>query len=139
MPTKQIVTRFARMWPRDVFYIRKDKRLLQSAKERLQEPGVHILYRDDHPYYIGKTEGPLFDRIYNHASESGDRYYEFWNYFSVFVVPNKKHLGEVEGILIASMITANSATPKIEIIHLPEEVARILRNKRLISAKQTQA
>src|SRR3989344_256115 len=95
---------------------------------------VYVLYRDDHPYYIGKTKGRLFHRIWSHANASRDRYYNFWNYFSAFVVPDKRHIDEVEGVLIASTLTANNATPKIKRLYLPNEVARILRQRRVISS-----
>jgi hypothetical protein len=129
----RIVTEYAKMWPREVFDIKDGNRLLQSIQELLKNPGVYVLYRDDHPYYIGKTKRPLFKRIWAHANASRDKYYNFWNYFSAFVVPDRKHIDEIEGVLIASMLTANSATPKIERINLPAEVARILREQRRIS------
>ncbi|MGA8234681.1 MAG: hypothetical protein WB795_24610, partial [Candidatus Acidiferrales bacterium] len=58
----------------------------------------------------------------------------FGNYFSAFVVPDAKHRDEVEGILIASMPTANSASPKIKRIPLPREVTRMMRGIRRRSA-----
>jgi hypothetical protein len=118
------------MWPREVFDIIEANRLLAKGFERLKHPGVYILYRDDHPYYVGKTKRSLFSRLHAHASISSDRYYNFWNYFSVFVVPDKSRVDEVEGILIASMPTANSAVPRIKQIRLPARVAKILREAR---------
>jgi hypothetical protein len=82
------------------------------------------------PYYVGKTGKKLFRRIQTHAVKIRDRYYHFWNYFSAFVVPNAKHRDEVEGVLIASMPTANSATPKIKRIHLPKNVTELMRKMR---------
>ena len=133
MASKKIITKYAQMWPREVFDI-EGKKLLSTVRERLDEPGVYVLYRDDHPYYIGKTKGRLFHRIWSHANVSRDRYYNFWNYFSAFVVPDKHHIDEVEGVLIASTLTANNATPKIKRLYLPNEVARILRQRRVISS-----
>lgn len=37
----------------------------------------------------------------------------------VFVVPESKHVDQVEGVLITTMPTANRATPKIRRIHFP--------------------
>ena len=34
-------------------------------KANLNKPGVYILYRDDEPYYIGKTGKPLIKRLNN--------------------------------------------------------------------------
>jgi hypothetical protein len=128
MATKQprIVMAAAQMWPRAVF----DFEGWRAVKERLSEPGVYVLFRDDHPHYVGKTKNKLFRRIQAHATKTRDRYYHFWNYFSAFVVPTAKHRDEVEGVLIASMPTANSATPRIHKIALPREVRTLMRKMR---------
>ena len=66
--TGSIVTEYAELWPREVFDIREGKnRLLTEAQELLSGPGVYVLYRDDVPYYIGKTENNLYKRIYKHV------------------------------------------------------------------------
>ncbi len=122
----KVVKAAAQMWPRVVFDF--DGR--ETAKECLREPGVYVLFRDDEPYYVGKTKNKLFRRIQAHATKTRDRYYHFWNYFSAFVVPDAKHRDEVEGILIASMPTANSASPKIKRIHLPKNVTQLIRKMR---------
>ena len=109
----EIVFEFAKMWPREVFDIREGKRLVFRHEPELRKPGVYVLYRDDHPYYIGKTSRRLFERIWNHANQPKDKYYHFWNFFSAFVVEKKKYRDEVEGILIAAMPTANSANPRL--------------------------
>jgi hypothetical protein len=104
-------------------------------KECLREPGVYVLFREDEPYYVGKTtKASLFKRIKTHATKTKGRYYHFWNYFSAFVVPDAKHRDEIEGILIASMPTANGASPKIKRISLPPEVTKRMRQIRLRSA-----
>lgn len=127
-----IVSKYAQMWPREVFDIKEGNRLLMNVRELLSRPGVYILYRDDHPYYVGKTAGPLFNRIWAHANRPKDKYYNFWNFFSAFEVP-KGHIGEVEGLLIAAMpLTANSANPRIKRINLPNNIGRILRKLRRI-------
>ncbi len=127
-----IVTGYAKMWPSSVFDIKAGNKLLPEIRELLREPGVYVLYRDDQPYYVGKASR-LSSRIWAHANQPRDRYYNFWNYFSAFVVPDKKHLGEVEGLLIASMPTENSSIPRIHKIHLPAKVAAMIRSQRVIS------
>ena len=83
------------MWPRAVFDIKERGRLAREVREALSAPGVYVLYREDHPYYVGKTSSRLFNRIWAHANRPHDRYYNFWNYFAVFAVPVKKHRDEV--------------------------------------------
>jgi hypothetical protein len=121
-----VVKASAQMWPRVVFDF--DDR--QSIKDSLRHPGVYVLFRDDEPYYVGKTERELYHRIKEHAVRPRDRYYHFWNYFSAFVVPRAQHRDEVEGVLIASMPTANSAAPRIKKIHLPKNVTDRMRDMR---------
>ena len=110
------------MWPRIVFDFDGEA----TVKECLSEPGVYVLFRDDVPYYVGKTHITLFRRIRVHATRTRDRYYHFWNYFSAFIVPNAKHRDEIEGVLIASMPTANGANPKIKRIRLPLNVNNLM-------------
>jgi hypothetical protein len=105
---------------------------LEEVRELLSDPGVYVLYRDDQPYYVGKTSKKLFKRIWAHANRPKDKYYNFWNFFSAFVVPDKNHLDEVEGILIASMPTNNSSLLRIKKIHLPPPVAQLIRSQRII-------
>jgi predicted GIY-YIG superfamily endonuclease len=126
--SRKIVKAYARMWPREIFDAMEGRKLLISDVEELHSSGVYILYRDDHPYYIGKAI-KLSTRLHSHANMSTDRYFNFWNFFSVFAVP-RKHMDEVEGILIASMTTANSAVPRIKEVKLPKRLARILRDAR---------
>ena len=124
---RRIVVEYARMWPREVFDIFEKNSLVVKKLKELNQPGVYILYRDDKPYYIGKTRRTLFLRLHDHSNKSTDPYFNFWNYFSFFVVPDPNHVDEVEGILIASMTTANSAVPKIKQIKLPKSIADVLR------------
>jgi hypothetical protein len=129
MPKSPIIAGYAKMWPRAIYDISRgreskfDKELMET---KLSHPGVYILYRDDQPYYIGKTKGPLHVRIYHHANHTGDAYYNFWNFFSAFAVPDVNHLSEIEGLLIASIPTANAAQPSIERIGLPKEIASVI-------------
>ncbi len=129
----RIVAGYAQMWPREVFDIHKKNRLLIKQQKLLQGRGVYVLYRDDHPYYVGQTTGSLFERIHDHANKTSDKWYHLWNFFSAFEVP-KEHLDQVEAILIAAMPTANSANPSISPVALPGDVRRILAQRRKIDA-----
>jgi hypothetical protein len=120
------------MWPRAVFDIREGNKLLAELREHLGAPGVYILYRDDRPYYVGKSKR-LVRRIWQHANSPKDRYYNFWNYFSAFVVPDSGHIAELEGFLIASMPTENSSVRRIKRIHLPPKIARFIHEQRHLS------
>ncbi|HEY5329552.1 MAG TPA: GIY-YIG nuclease family protein [Acidobacteriaceae bacterium] len=128
------VSGYARMWPREMFDhldpdgIRKSTTLAKSV-EFLNEPGVYVLYRDDVPYYVGKAD-KLRRRLWAHAMKPEARYYNFWNFFSAFVVLNAAQRDEVEGILISAMPTANSAQPKLPKEKLPKEVIAMVRKIR---------
>ena len=109
--TQSLITKYARMWPREVFYHSRagdPKKLLAKELAFLDHPGVYVLYRDDVPYYIGKAT-TLRSRLKRHADFPKTRYYNFWNFFSAFIIEDKKHLSEIEGILIAAMPTVNSS------------------------------
>ena len=79
----------------------------------LSKPGVYVLYRDDTPYYVGKAKR-LRSRLWSHAIQPTSRYYNFWNYFSVFAVDDAKTQGRLEGILIAAMPPAKGAKPTMK-------------------------
>ena len=131
MTSSKIVTGFVSMWPREVCDLRaKDEnRLFIRFYEPLKKPGVYVLYRDEHPYYIGRAK-LLSKRIFAHANKTTDRYYNFWNMFSVFVVADAKYIADVERILIAAMPTANSSTPRMTKIGLPNYIVRQVREIR---------
>jgi hypothetical protein len=122
-----LVTGYARMWPREIFDIRKGKSLLASQFEFLREKGVYVLYRDEHPYYVGKTQVSLFKRLRRHAIRPQGRYYNFWNLFSAFAVPDEKGRNELEAILIAAIPTVNSAEPKLTKMKFPPEVSKLVK------------
>jgi hypothetical protein len=113
-----IVKEYASMWPREVFDVGTSRgriRMLRKLTDAkwLEKKGVYILYRDDHPYYIGRAENSLYKRLHDHANKATGGYFNFWSYFSAFVV-HKGRIRDVEAILIAAMPTAvNSATPKV--------------------------
>ena len=119
---------FISMWPREACDIRPkgEGRLFIRGVPELQKPGVYVLYREDQPYYIGQAE-VLRRRLYAHANQTTDRYYNFWNLFSAFIVRDKKYLDEVETILIAAMPTANSATPKLRRVPMPRTLTSQIR------------
>jgi hypothetical protein len=130
-----VISEYAQMWPRNVYDFKDGKKTTNSLRQVLHlKPGVYVLYRDEHPYYIGKTTKSLFGRIRDHALNVNDRYYNFWNHFSAFVVPNVNHIDEIEGILIASVaITSNSSTPKIAKIKMPKDIAERIKAHRAIT------
>ena len=99
----------------------------------LERPGVYILYRDDVPHYIGKTQ-KLRRRLYRHAYVPKSRYFNIWNFFSAFVIEDPKQRDEVEGILIAAMPTANSAEPRLSREDLPIEITKMIREIRFAQA-----
>jgi hypothetical protein len=131
---KPVVSEYAHMWPRSVYDFKKGGKTFESLRKALHnKKGVYVLYRDEHPYYIGKATNSLFSRIRQHALNINDRYYEFWSHFSAFVVPNKNHIEQMEGILIASIaITANSSRPRIARIRMPRDLAERIRAHRAI-------
>jgi len=132
----ELVERYARSWPREVFdYIVSEpgKRVQYLAKQLpiLQNPGLYILYRDDVPYYIGKAGNWLWHRLVVHARKPEDPYNNYWNYFSVFVIHNREQRDAVEGILIAAFPTAaNSAKPRIKREPLPTQALDLWRQRR---------
>lgn len=115
--------RFFRMWPRALFHMEEGKPVLEAG---LDKPGVYILYRDDEPYYIGKTSKRLFRRLKTHALNPNSRRYNFWNYFSAFEIKDESHRDEIEAILISAMPTANSSKPKFERKKLDPKAACLL-------------
>jgi hypothetical protein len=132
---RQLVERYARMWPRGVFdYViaTRGKQAVYLAKQLdiLKQPGVYILYREDVPYYVGKAGGWLWQRLFQHARRPGGRYNNFWNYFSVFVIHDKAQRDAVESILIAAFPTANGARPRIKREPLPDEALEMWRQSR---------
>ena len=125
------------MWPREVFYHSRagdPKKLLAKELAFLDHPGVYVLYRDDVPYYIGRATRTLRSRLLRHADAPKTRYYNFRNFFSAFIVEDKKHLNEIEGILIAAMPTANSSEPRFLREKLTKPVIDMIRDIRRTQA-----
>jgi hypothetical protein len=124
---QNIVVQYASMWAREVCDLRGEgsrKSFIKDTPE-LQKPGVYVLYRDEQPYYIGKSTR-IGKRIWQHACHPRARYYHFWNMFSAFVVKDKKYLDDVEGILIATFPSGNSSTPRIPKVRLPKHIVHQL-------------
>lgn len=115
---------YARMWPRGIFY--RDRAFIRSL-EVLGNPGVYVLYRNDIPYYVGQAK-KLRSRLWSHANRADTRYYNHWNFFSVFVEGDPKRRNEIEAILIAAMPTVNSAKPRLKRHRLPLAVQKMLRD-----------
>ncbi len=132
MATKRrdIVTGYASMWPRQVFDDKHGKTVLAAQLPFLRQKGVYVLYRNEHPYYIGKSGDSLFARLSGHAMNPRRRYYNFWNYFSAFAVDELGGRNELEGILIAAMPTANSSKPKLNKERLPKPVIALMKKLR---------
>ena len=127
-----IVDAYLKMWPREALDLRNGKALLPDVWKLIEQPGVYVLYRNDQPYYIGRATNRMKSRIHAHANKPKDKYYNFWNFFSAFVVKDKSHIPDVEGILIAAFPTENSATPRFKKLTLPNNVSRLLHTRRLI-------
>ena len=127
-----MIQQFFRMWPRALFHSKNGKAYLEK---HLNGFGVYVLYRDDHPYYIGKTiNKTLIERLSQHALKPNARYYNFWNYFSAFVLAKPQRTNEIEGVLIAAMPTANGANPKLPKEKIPRQVRELMKRMRHHSA-----
>ncbi len=115
------------MWPREVFDgTAAGGEMVARGLEILKKPGVYVLYRDDIPYYIGQANR-LLARLWQHAWNPNSRHFNFWNFFSAFVIENQKHMDDIEAILIAAMPTANSAKPRMEKEKIPPDVVTMMR------------
>jgi hypothetical protein len=98
----------------------------------LRKPGVYILYRDDVPFYVGKAEGELFSRLWAHANGVSSTRSYFWNYFSAFIVKNRRNIAEVEAILISAMpsVITNAARPKLQKVRKGKSTIKLMREMR---------
>ena len=113
------------MWPRQLLYYTDGNHLVVKELEILSKPGVYVLYRNDTPFYVGQAQR-LRKRLWSHAKQVVGRYYNFWNYFSVFAVEDASMRNQLESILIAAMPTANGATPRIKRAQLPLHIKKHL-------------
>ncbi len=124
--------KFFRMWPRRVFRLKENGRLLIKGKvDDLLKPGVYVLYKGDELYYVGKANR-LFSRLHDHSNKMTDRYYAHWDHFSAFAIADtvKKpaiKMRELEAILIAAMPRAiNSSTPRLRRVEIPKTIRKKL-------------
>lgn len=140
-PRKRVWTnvKFIRMWPRAIFTTpgpaqgKPGKpRSIASSIAELEKPGVYVLYRDDQPHYVGQTKGKLPSRLRSHATNIGSVRGYFWNYFSAFVVEDKRQIDGIEAILIAAMpsVLSNGASPRLERHRMGKPTRDLLRNIR---------
>ena len=125
------------MWPRAIFD-RVDtsgtrKRALVRSLDVFAKAGVYVLYRDDVPYYVGRATR-LRSRLRDHATQPNGRYYNFWNFFSAFIIEDKKIRDQIEGILIAAMPTANGAKPRLKRENFSPSVKKIIHEIRRSNA-----
>jgi hypothetical protein len=132
-----------RMWPRELFEgtEAESKTMLARKLEAvhpLNQSGVYVLYRDDVPFYIGQAKN-LRKRLWQHAWNPESRHFNFWNFFTAFVIKDKKHMNQLEAILITAMPTANGARPKIQKEKLPAAVVDRIRDIRRSRANQRPA
>lgn len=123
--------KFFRMWPRKVFRLKENRRLLIKDIAELQKPGVYVLYKGDELYYVG-IANKLFSRLHDHSNKMTDRYYAHWDHFSAFAISDtvKKpsiKMRELEAILIAAMPRAfNKSNPRLRRVEIPKTVRRKL-------------
>jgi hypothetical protein len=120
---------YVRMWPREVIFdatVKNGKKMMVRDLDIFKGPGVYVLYRDDIPYYIGQATR-LRSRLWQHAWNPNSRHFNFWNFFSAFVVEDQNHMNDIEAILIAAMPTANNARPRIAKQKIPPEVVKLIR------------
>lgn len=125
MATKRGKVEYARMWPREIFDLKGG---VAAQLDFLKQKGVYVLYRDEHPYYVGQG-APLFKRLQLHAVNPKTRYYNFWTHFSAFALPDKKGRDKLEAMLIVAMPTVNSAKPRL-VKDTPPQVAKLLKKIR---------
>ena len=103
---------FFRMWPRALFHMTEGMGALKSC---LSAPGVYILYREDAPYYIGKTGRPLLKRltqlaqqhprygckrlyvIYERVAGEGDPYMNYKRFRRLYRLANLQIYGGADG------------------------------------------
>jgi len=124
-----MIDAYIRMWPRQVYSLKSGKTYLESIRGSLrQKPGIYILYRADGiPYYIGQARN-LWYRLRNHAINQNAKHYHHWTHFSAFILSDTKHMGELEGLIIAAvgLSTANSSLRRMKRILLPKDARQAL-------------
>lgn len=89
---KSLVINRLEMVSKDVFkqYFSQITDLIGSS------PGVYALYDDEVLYYVGKSN-ELRKRVKQHLK---DRHYAGWTHFSLYLVRDEEHIGEMESLLV---------------------------------------
>jgi hypothetical protein len=135
----KLVRNFIRMWPRAIFStpgLTAGRRGKAPAIARtinvLKKPGVYVLYRDDQPFYVGQAKNGLLHRIWAHANGVGSLRTYFWNYFSAFIVEDRKLIDEVEAIVISAMpaLLSNASNPRLPRVRMEKPVRDLIRDSR---------
>ncbi|HEV2323460.1 MAG TPA: GIY-YIG nuclease family protein [Terracidiphilus sp.] len=129
-----VISEYAKMWPRALFYVKGSnqvgghKRILAREIDFLKKAGVYVLYRDTAPYYVGKAE-ILWKRLNRWATRPTSAQYNFWNFFSVFVVEDAAQRTQLEAALIATLPGMNNgARPRLNKAPIPKEVRDLMKH-----------
>ncbi|MGC1461019.1 MAG: GIY-YIG nuclease family protein [Terracidiphilus sp.] len=131
----RIVKKFIRMPPRAIFDTQEVGRLgsiARNIKELTENPGVYILYRDDVPFYVGKAEKSLFNRLHDHANGVSSNRSYFWNYFSAYILKDRHYIADLEAILISAMpsVIMNSSRPNLDKMRKGKSTIKLMREMR---------
>ena len=85
-----LVKKHGELWPRN-------QASLRALKEQAGNPlGIYVLRDGSMPMYIGM--GKIASRVRRHYNSRtrGD----YWDYFSWYAIPSKKHRKEIESLLL---------------------------------------
>lgn len=90
--TKTLVIDRLEMVSKDVF-----KQYFSQITDLIGDsPGVYALYDDEVLYYVGKSN-ELRKRVKQHLR---DRHYAGWTHFSLYLMSDEEHIGEMESLLV---------------------------------------
>ena len=90
-----------------------------------KEQGIYALYRGDILYYTGKSID-LQRRLIQHLD---DRHKKKWDSFSLFVVKDKRHIADLESLLIKiHKPKGNTLKPKIKAKNLLKDYKNLIVN-----------
>jgi hypothetical protein len=59
--------------------------------------GIYILYKGEKPYYVGKSDSSMRERIKTHTK---DHHRKKWDNFSFYQVRKIKYVGDIERLLL---------------------------------------
>lgn len=121
--TRGLVTQSLEHISRDIFS--KYSTLITQLIER--SSGVYALYDGTELYYVGRATS-LRSRVKQHLRDKHD---DSWTHFSIFLVSNDDHIGEIESLLIRiAKPRGNSVKPKgrdSKIMH--KELQKLIKEK----------